>query len=594
MEYGLENIEPTDTIIETLPDSYKELNKKMGKTKFGKRLYQAIIKEPQNPANFPENISIEKEYASYKGKKIRNIEIVVLKPFGTDINHPDSTFNEDTFNESLNNLHFSTKHYVIRNNLQFKEGETVDPFVIAETEAFLRNAGYINDARINIIPVPSSDMVDITVIVRDVFAFGFNIHSLSGTSSDVEIFHRNLLGTGSRVEFQVIHKKKYDPQWGYGLGCAYQNLAGTFIDVEGSYLDNITNQKVYLSAERNLQSKIEYFGQISYLYNANKIDIAGWDSISPDFNNEFSVSFGKSIKIPDKHAVKRFVIAGRYQQKSPEYRNVLLLQSRLLPYSYVKKQIWLLQTSIYKQAYYRQHLIHNFGITEDIAHGYNISTQIGYSRFSDFKDGMYGSVSASFGNNYKTGNYFFAGSLSSFFDKDEAFEGILKLEGKYFSPLIKIGKNRFRQFANISYNRLMTPIRTFENVMYFSDISTLNTNHFRNEAKGTERFSMNLESDMFSAIKLAGFRFLFYGFLDSGWITSYEKELFNSQNFNYGLGVGIRIRNDLLVFKTIDIKLGIYPKFNQGNFTEYFNIKTTDPTVSPNFTPGYPEEISLN
>ncbi len=585
-QYYLKNIEASDTISpQILPEYYKKIQE-AADSKFEKELYDFIVQEPA----IPQETLPEPDYKPYQDMTIRHIKIIVLKPFSTDINIPDSINTKSSVNNWLNKIHISTRETIVRNNLQFKEGQALNPLIIRETEAFLRNLDYINDVRIFIYQIPLTEDVEITIVVKDVWSIGVDISNFSTTSQDIKIYDKNFLGIGNRIDLNLIHKKSYSPQWGYGASYEYKNLWGTFTNFYGSYLDNISNQEVYFSVERPLETTLKYFGQIGYFYNHYQTDIVGWDSISPDYNQNFSVSFGRSFAIPDKHAIRRLVIAGRYIQKAPEYRDVIL-QEKLRPYQYIKSKMFLLQTSLYRQAYYREHLINCFGVTEDIAHGYNFSAQIGYSQFSESEKGMYGSLSASWGREYKSGNYYLEAAISSFFNKQKAYEGILDFGFHYFSPLIKSGKTRFRQFIDVDYSRLMNPLPQFDNPIYISSLTNLNTWRFADEAKGTERLMFSWENDIFTNINIIGFRFLFFNFVDAGWINS-NGNLFSGDNFNYGFGVGVRVRNDLLVFNTINIKLGIYPKFDQ-NIGNYFNISTSSPTASPNFVPGYPQEISL-
>jgi hypothetical protein len=318
----------------------------------------------------------------------------------------------------------------------------------------------------------------------------------------------------------------------------------------------------------------------------------GWDSISPDRLRNFSVTFGRAFTLPAQDAVRRLVFAGRYFEKTPEYRDVSLSEKIVLPYDYVKKRSFLFQASLYKQAYNREYLIHGFGATEDVAHGYNLSVQFGYTKFPQYESGVYSSFSASAGTNTKAGNFYAATAVSSFFNDNGPFEGVLKFDIHYFSPLKRIGKNRFRHFINIDYSKLLNPVGLFDNTVYFSQLTNLYTWNSRYDAVGTERLALNIESDMFTPLNIVGFRFLFYTFFDLAWIGN--KKLFVNDNLYGGIGLGVRIRNDLLVFKTIEFKIGYYPRFDQSGFNDFFDIDTSYPKVSPNFVPGYPDEIPLN
>lgn len=590
--YLLRNIEVSDTTVRQLPDEYKTLKNKMNR-KWSSKLYGVLIREPVVANGLSQPEAIDEEYRPYGGKIIRDINVIILKPFGTSVYDPDSVNTKSWFNNNANDLHVSTKTFIVRNNLQFHKGEPVKPMVIAETEALLRETSYISDARIHIVPVPLTNMVDVVVIVRDVWSIGLSIHKLSLLAADVEVFDKNVLGQGARFDFNIIYNKNYQKHWGFAVGYSYDNLFRTFINAGVSYRDNINYKNYSIVLERPLQTTLNYFGRAYYNQTDYRTNINMWDTITPDRNKDFSISLGRAFTLRDSHYTKRFVIAGGYSQRNPEYRDYVFPSDKLTPYQFSKNRLFLTQFSLYRQAYFREYLINNFGITENIAYGYRFSVQLGYNFFPDYKNGMYSSFSVSSGKRFRSGNYYIEGAVSSFFNSKNAYGGVFKINTRYFSPLMRIGGHRFRQFVEVDYAKLLNPIPEYDNILYYSQVSTLNTRYTNDYYRGTERLMINLESDFFSKVELLGFRFLFYTFGDLGWITS-RTDLFKDRNFLGGMGFGIRVRNDLFVFKTLDIRIGWYPKTLQNSFNNYSDIILSNPSVSPNFVPTYPQEIPLD
>lgn len=130
----------------------------------------------------PEDASLQrldKLYQRYMGRVIRNIEIRRVD-FGIPIN--DTSRN---FKSKLTNLadafHHTTREYVIRNNLFFRENDTLLPYLIADNERHLRDQPYLGDARIIVKRVVGTrDSVDIIVLTKDVLSIGgkFRMSSL--------------------------------------------------------------------------------------------------------------------------------------------------------------------------------------------------------------------------------------------------------------------------------------------------------------------------------------------------------------------------------------------------------------------------------
>lgn len=480
---------------------------------------------------------------------------------------------------------------MIRNNLQFTTGEQVSPVLIAETEAYLLNLGYINDTEINIEQIADTELVDVNIIVRDKWTLGVDIRKFDLSGSHIEVFQKNFLGRGNQIRANLLYNHDFTDRVGFGGSYLQRNISHTFIDMQGSYLDDINSRQLSASIKRDLQINLDYFGEIRYSRNQTRTNIAVWDSISPDFRESYSVSLGRAITLPSNYASKRIIFSASYKQKSPKYKDEVYqnhMKDKLLRYQDTENTMWLAQASFYKYAYVREYLLHNFGTAENIAEGYNVSLQGGYSLFKHLPDGMYASFKASYGSYHiLNGNIYAEAAISSFFRRSEPYESVLKTEIRYFSPLFRLNSGRMRQFFTLNYTKLLTSNR------YFSDQIYLDETNLRVDKGdgGLEQLLFKSESDLFSNIEIIGFRFLFYSFLDMGWLTP-KNNLFNKDNFFWGIGAGIRLRNDLLVFNTIDLKIGLYPK-NQSGFNRYFDIKSSTPNISPNFVSSYPEEFVL-
>jgi hypothetical protein len=95
---------------------------------------------------------------------------------------------------------------------------------------------------------------------------------------------------------------------------------------------------------------------------------------------------------------------------------------------------------------------------------------------------------------------------------------------------------------------------------------------------------------VFSPVNIYGFRFAFFGFVDMGFLAA-NREIINNGRFLSGLGLGIRVRNDNLIFNTLQIKIGYFP--NPPLFSRISNINISgEQLLHPNnFDPGPPAVI---
>ena len=114
---------------------------------------------------------------------------------------------------------------------------------------------------------------------------------------------------------------------------------------------------------------------------------------------------------------------------------------------------------------------------------------------------------------------------------------------------------------------------------------------FRNDSiKGTQRFYVGLESVFFSPSDLMGFRFAFYGFSDLGYL--FESDEYIREGFQLlSVGIGVRIRNDNLLFNTLQIRFAFYPV--KPDFSRITNVVVSgEQLIKPyNFDPGPPSII---
>jgi hypothetical protein len=570
--------------------AYNRILRAASNRKITKRMFSMLTRKPNVTAtDFDNEASIDKQFIPYEGKIINDIRVVVLPPFGYDLRHLDSIPEINDIREIGNNSHINTREWVLKNNLLFKEGQAIDPLIMAETESFIRNIGYINDVYIEIDSISATE-ANVTVAVRDNWSIGAYARNVS-TKMDVEVFDHNFVGLGSNFNLRGIFNTKTDGKFGGGVGYKYPNLLRTFVNIDALYLDDILSRYRTASLERPLQKNLNVFGQLNRSILETNLSQTVWDSISPTYNTEFSASLGYAFDPTEND--NTFVVSARFFNKNPVYRHVDKPDN---PdnFQFVENSMALVQLSLFKQRYFRTRMVNSFGKPENFAYGYNVSAQFGYSEWTQLaKDGVYGSLKISANKLYRAGSVYFEGAISSFFDNKEPFEGVLKLKLDMFSSLYNIGNQSFRHFLSVDYSKRLDYIPGFRNYsLSFEQLASMKFDE-RADFTATEKLMFKTEGDLFSSLNVLGFRFLFYSFADFGWVTDYNKTLLNRHNIYWGAGLGVRIRNDLLVFRTMELKVGYYPRMNQQGFNDFVNFSSSIPNVSPNFTPRYPEEITL-
>jgi len=156
----------------------------------------------------------------------------------------------------------------------------------------------------------------------------------------------------------------------------------------------------------------------------------------------------------------------------------------------------------------------------------------------------------------------------------------------YFSNLVYLGPLKIRNFVNIAYARGFD-----RNEEYLVIAKSNGFSGFTNDSlKGDQRIVVDLESVFFNPVNVFGFRFAFFGFADLAFLA-HTNEVVNNGNFLSGIGFGIRIRNDNLVFNTFQIRLGFFPDPPLYSRINNMVISGEQLLRPSNFDPGPPAVI---
>ena len=168
-------------------------------------------------------VKVVNPFIVYEGKTIRAIKIVRL---GFERNIFDTTVYKNNFGAVLaNGFHRKTSPRVVNNNLFFKEGDKVHPYLLADNERHLRDIVYIQDARILIDTISNCfDSVDVVVITKDIFPLGGSFNMSSTTKVAGQIRNENVAGTGSQISFSTLYDKDRNPKFGYDAGFLKRNI----------------------------------------------------------------------------------------------------------------------------------------------------------------------------------------------------------------------------------------------------------------------------------------------------------------------------------------------------------------------------------
>ncbi|RXQ93891.1 hypothetical protein EO244_09945 [Ancylomarina salipaludis] len=561
---------------------YNNLKSKAYKSNITKELYNLFFVSP----NKNEIISTKTREQSgevflpYEGKRINKIIVDVIPPFKP--NFLDSLQKTRIwFEKTANKLHNTSSREHIKKLLYIKEGDTIDAYNTADNERLIRKLSYIKDAQFIVIPVMgSSELVDLYLLVKDQFSWGFDLDMGSFTSSSLELYNQNLFGRGHEIKSGFEYNSSKSQKWGYLASYKVQNIKNTHINAGISFRDNYKNSFVGLSLERQFETFLtQYAGGLSLSRTRHSKKIKSNDPILNKEPLDFdyaSTWMGRAFKLssPQKLAKKRlFSTLGYSSLKFSKRPEVAPDLNRF----FHNKRTYLSSLTLNQVQYFKSNLIYNFGRTEDIPYGYMMQLTGGLedNEFSYRKYLAFDYQRATYF--YKAKSYFFTRfALGGFFDKSHFEQGNFIFQNKYISRLRKTGRYRLRNFVELNYS---LGIRRFPEEFITFNTDTGIRGYSSLQATGTQRLTLKLENMTFTPYMAAGFRLAFFNFLDVGTIGSNQHHPLKNKAY-YGLGLGIRLNNENLVFKTIEIRFALYPKAPSDFTSPQYGISGED---RPNF-----------
>jgi hypothetical protein len=561
---------------------FDSLKQKASRKPLTKKIYDLVVISPPSIETKKITGSSEESFVRYAGKTIKSIDIIRMDVFGTNINNPASVSSSKSSN-LLNNTHKNTNERIIRKNILFEAGDTLSPLTLSDNERILRELPFIDDARILVVPV-SEDEVDIIVLTKDVYSLGANYDYGGFKKGELSVFEKNIMGSGHEFGIKIPFNSDKPDSPGFGANYTANNLWKTFINLDIVYLHGLGSTMYGISMNRNfISATTKYAGGIMVKQMYTTTDLDTMPVPVPLKYNLQDYWIARSFLV-DKESVSRILIGARY------LNNNVFRKPEIQPdtyYSLQRYQLYLASAALSVEKYYKTKLIYGYGRTEDIPYGGLLRITAG-REFNEFKNRTYLGADISAGKAFPDIGYFYTSlALASFFENKENEQGIFYSRLNYFTNLLPVGRFKSRNFITIDYSRGIGRYSD-ENLRFMENNGFTG---FRNDSiTGTQRFRVSLESVFFSPANYHGFRFAIFGFSDLGFLYSSDQVLGHGITL-LSLGLGLRVRNDNLLFNTLQIRLAFFP--NPPMYSRINNLTVSgEQLLKPNnFDAGKPEII---
>ncbi|MGX5817851.1 hypothetical protein ACWKWU_06630 [Chitinophaga lutea] len=530
-------------------------------------------------------IRSEQGFLPYAGKPIRHIRYRKVAVFGP------RNINDTAFTTSMklihlaNRLHFDSQEWMLRQSLFFREKDTVNAYELADNERYLRNRPFLTDARIIVLETKEGDSVDIMVVTKDIFEYGFDLRELTPTAAAARVFSNNLFGAGQALSVGFRWQNEFAARpWGTQASYTKYNLLGSFTDVTVGYstlntqipLDSgVYEGSYFVSANRPLyRTSARVAGGVSFARNFS-INVRGFpDSIFRDYAyKQFDVWGGYSF-------LNRIDRNGDYDKKANlallfRYNNLAFdkhpSQERFKEDPlYNDRHYYLGQLLLFKQEFFKTNNFFGFGRTEDIPYGYNAAASAGWENWNDRRRFYTALEGQKYWHTRAKGLLSLNAGVGSFWREGVSEDLVIHANVSYYSRLMNLWKGHWRLFLSADY--LGNPNNYFYRPLSINYEFGL-WPYRDTKISGYHRLNLRSEGVYYSPWKIYGFKFNFFTSVEASQLSHQNQYLVENPIYP-AIGLGVRIRNENLALNTLKAAGYWLPGAPPGQRGFFFEVTT--------------------
>ena len=573
-----ENVDSLEThVTERNKRLYDSLEVKSKRKAVPRLLYKLLFVEPHLDTLKGQIVDESRILKPYEGMTIGEITIDRHNVFSSD-----STW----LTRSANKVHVVTRERIIRRDLLYKEGDKFNPELVVRSQQLLKSRSYIYDTDLQITrDTLDSTKVNICVRTRDSWTISVDVGIHSDSHTMVGLSDGNILGTGNTFRFQTNFSRKDFSYGGNAFEYEVPNVFGSFFKANMEVGRRFYEDRLHMEVSKDFLKPSDYEVGFSYKDMRSKYYMIDLDTNKLVKVRNLDVWAGRSHYLPSINSSIFYTMRYNYARFSErpfvyEGYNPALHDHDVL----------LAGFGIYREKLYAANMIFGFGSKEYFASGYKAELLTGYS-WGEFEDGIYLGMSCKTGK-FSTMGYMMANfNLGSYINPRSGrwSRSAVDVDLAWFSHLFYFRRNRVRQFLALHYTQGWNRELGSNESIRFTPPNTMQA--LKQHAQGTNRMVLNTQTVIFTPFQPWGFRFAFFGFADFG-LLGYSSNIFKNPFFNT-LGMGLRIKNERLIFSEIEIRLGI--AFGKGGLLEsdYFRVASGSNFPELRYRPERPEIVDF-
>lgn len=555
---------------------YDSLESKTGRNAFTRFMYDIMTKEPRrDSSNYIKHVDEEKALQRYAGKTIGDITVE-----RHDVFDKAKSFVQ----KSANGIHVITYEKIIRRDLFFKSGDPLVPEQIVSNNQLLRSRKYFSDIWMEFVPrAEDTTTVDVKIVTQDSWSIGLKLRLRNQQRARIEIYDDNILGTGHRLGLRTNYDWDDYKYGGNMVTYRAPNVLGTFMTFDLMIGRSFEESRLDLALRKDIHKPNDYEFGISYDDDKVKFYQLCLDEDTIVSYRYWNAWLGFSKKLGNWKS--SFYMMGRYSNIEFDRRPEVALRFNPRFHNFNKA---LLGMGVYREKFYAANLIYGFGRKEYLPAGYRADITLGRS-WGEFHDDYY------VGANYRRGGYtpigYFMGdaAFGTYIEKDTGdwWQSAVTLNMRWFSHLFVADRTRIRQFVTLNYTRGWNRAEGDDEYLTFN--RRYGPRSLKEHMLGHSSGYVKTETVFFTPWQPLGFQVAMFGYVDAGWL-GFKPDIFRN-DFYTSFGFGVRLRNERLVFNTIELRLGLatgpggglaknrYFQLSSEHRMEQYRFIPTRPTV---------------
>ena len=602
-------------IIEQKQDStdavYEKIKEYADISHTTKVLHWLVFKSNKKRKSTP-SFSDHQDYKDFEGKIVRRITIETHDPFGFSFTDTTETANS-WLEKTGNRLHLKSKEFAIRNLLIFKKHQPLDSLLVRESQRLIRTQDYIRSVEFKVEPVgKSSDSVDVHITTLDYWSLTPG-GSISNSKMKFKLKEKNYLGYGHQLRLGVENRFS-DGKVATELLYIMPNFKNTYIgatighrnDLEGFYKRHFDISRPFYSPYTKWAGGIyltEHFKEEILSDATTEISPQRLKYQTQDYWGGYSHKLFKGRSERERSA--NIIGALRLQHTNYKEKPPIAYDSI---HFFSNETYYLGSIGISSRQFKEDAYIFRDGIIETVPTG-DIYAITGGRHYKNNQHRWYVGAKVAHGDYYDWGYISATFEYGTYFNQSKPEQTAFSFSANYFTNLIYLGEKwKMRQFIKpqilIGKNRLNSradrlTIDEPDNFKGFYEYEEpykhkVGIPGFKSGLVGISKYVLSLRTQFYPPWQLIGFRFNPYldinaAMLDDDQTRAHQNKIYTS------LGVGLIIRNDYLVFNSIQLSLSYYPNIpGQGHHIFNTNsLRTKDYGLS-GFELGKPSTIWYN